>query len=961
MKGKFLRKICAVSLSILMFVGTGIANVMPLIDTGLSVSAAETTTDGNYEYYVNTDGSITITNYKGNDTEVVIPSEINGKKVTIIGMYAFSGRSITSITMPDTITEISDCAFWYNRALTSIVIPKSVVKIGFSAFFNCTNLNSITMPDSVSSMKQGAFDDTAWYNNQPDGDVYLGKFYYRYKGTMPQNTSIKIKDGTKGIGGWAFYNESGLTSVTIPETVTEIGYSSFMNCTNLTSISMPDSVVDIGSQAFYSCTSLKSANIPQGVTVIDSYTFSDCTSLESIIIPNSVTRIGSDAFSGCTDLTSIEIPESVTTIGSRAFAYCTNLTDIQFPDSDIVIQHGAFYHTAWYENQPDGVIYVGKTIYEYKGEMPENTSLVIRNGTVSIPEDTFKEFKNLVSVTLPESITSIGEDAFSHSGLTKINIPNSVLSIGSYAFCGCDLTSITIPKSITSIQGGTFSYCHILKKVIIPDSVTVIDSYAFNDCQQLTDVSIPNSTTTIGKYAFAYCKSLEKVVIPRNVKEIGAGAFSNCSDLEEFIVEPENQYFSSSDGILFSKDKSKLICFPEGKVSDEYIIPNSVVSIEDGAFEGCSLTNITIPNNITYIGSSAFAECRYLTNITIPNSVTSIADETFSRCYGLKDVSIPDSVISIGSSAFEYCDSLSDIILPDSVTSISNSAFWSCDNLERVTLPKNITKIERCTFAYCPKLKSIIIPNKVTRINEQAFDQCSNLESITIPSTVEYISSNRAFRDCDNLTIYGKKGTYAETYATENGIPFMSITFPLNNVSVLSADSVILGKNAIVTCAAEEGTAPYTYAVYYRKAGTTKWTTAQGYKTNATVKITPKAAVNYEIRVAVKDANGQIVRKDMTLAVKKPFTNTSKLNLETIKLGEKVKVRCFAENGETPYTFSVQYKKSTSEKWVNVAINSTNNIFVFKPGAAVTYDIRVTAKSPDGQASKKILMLTVTK
>lgn len=119
--------------------------------------------------------------------------------------------------------------------------------------------------------------------------------------------------------------------------------------------------------------------------------------------------------------------------------------------------------------------------------------------------------------------------------------------------------------------------------------------------------------------------------------------------------------------------------------------------------------------------------------------------------------------------------------------------------------------------------------------------------------------------------------------------------------------------------------------------------------------------MNYDIRVAVKDAAGKIVRKDMALTVKKPFTNTSKLNLDTIKLGEKIKVHCFAKNGETPYTFSVQYKKSTSEKWVNVAINSTNNIFVIKPASATAYDVRVTAKSPDGQVSKKILSFTVTK
>ena len=247
----------------------------------------------------------------------------------------------------------------------------------------------------------------------------------------------------------------------------------------------------------------------------------------------------------------------------------------------------------------------------------------------------------------------------------------------------------------------------------------------------------------------------------------------------------------------------------------------------------------------------------------------------------------------------------------------------------------------------------------MTNIGDLAFCECKSLTSVTIPDSVTSIG-DRAFYWCSTkLTIKGKAGSYAETYAKENNIPFEVL--PLDNLSALSVNEVVLGKSVTVNCVATGGEGNYTYAVYYRKAGTTKWTTAQGYKTNATVKFTPKAAVNYEIRVAVKDATGKIERKDMTLTVKKPFTNTSKLNLETIKLGEKVKVRCFAENGETPYTFSVQYKKSTSEKWVNVAINSTNNIFVLKPASATTYDIRVTAKSPDGQASKKTLTLTVTK
>ena len=399
----------------------------------------------------------------------------------------------------------------------------------------------------------------------------------------------------------------------------------------------------------------------------------------------------------------------------------------------------------------------------------------------------------------------------------------------------------------------------------------------------------------------------------------------------------------------------------------EVVIPSKiggkkVTSIGNYAFEYCSsLTSVTIPDSVTSIGNYAFEYCSSLTSVTIPDSVTSIGSSAFEDCSSLTSVKIPDSVMSIEGGAFFGCSSLTSVTIPDSVTSIGNYTFSNCSSLTSVTIPDSVTSIGDEAFYWCSSLTSVTIPDSVTSIGNFVFYGCSSLTTVTIPDSVTSIGYGAFYKCSTKLTIKGKAGSYAETYAQDDGIPFKAVTSPLTNNSALSADSVVLGKSITVNCAAKEGTAPYTYAVYYRKAGTTKWTTVQGYKTNATVKITPKAAVNYEIRVAVKDATGKIERKDMTLTVKKPFTNTSKLNLETIKLGEKVKVRCFAENGETPYTFSVQYKKSTSEKWVNVAINSTNNIFVLKPASATTYDIRVTAKSPDGQASKKTLTLTVTK
>ena len=281
-----------------------------------------------------------------------------GNSVTSIGGSAFSDcTGLTSITIPDSVTSIGSYAFdgctglttvnWNATACTSAGSPSyhifegcsnlATVNIGDNvkiipsyAFRDCTGLTNITIPDSVTSIGGGAFDNTLWYDDQPDGLVYAGKVAYTYKGTMPSNTSIVLEEGTLGIADYAFEGCTGLTSITIPDSVTSIGSSAFLGCTGLTSVTIGGSVTSIGSSAFRNCTGLTRVTIPDSVTSIGEHAFQNCTGLTSITIGGSVTSIGSTAFYGCKGLTSITIPNSVTSIDSYAFFYCTGLTSIKF-------------------------------------------------------------------------------------------------------------------------------------------------------------------------------------------------------------------------------------------------------------------------------------------------------------------------------------------------------------------------------------------------------------------------------------------------------------------------------------------------------------------------------------------------------------------------------------------------------------------------------------------------------
>ena len=261
---------------------------------------------------------------------------------------------------------------------------------------------------------------------------------------------------------------------------------------------------------------------------------------------------------------------------------------------------------------------------------------VVREGTEVICDGAFF-FNYLLSVTIPNSVKSIGDRAFKWCFfLQSVTIPNSVTSIGDEAFSDCNsLQSVTIPNSVKSIGNSAFSLCNSLQSVTIQNSVKSIGDYAFSSCESLQSVTIPNSVTSIGDEAFSWCESLQSVTIPNSVRNIGNNAFRGCN-ICFFICN--STYFQNDDVCLFNKDKTAIV----SKIKDcvNYIIPNSVTSIGDEAFSWCeSLQSVTIPNSVTSIGNLAFEECESLQSVTIPNSVTNIGDGAFCGCTHLDEPS----------------------------------------------------------------------------------------------------------------------------------------------------------------------------------------------------------------------------------------------------------------------------------------------------------------------------------
>ncbi len=622
-------------------------------------------------------------------------------------------ENLVGITLPESVINIEEYAFFSCRNLKWINIPNGVTTIKKGAFNTCTSLEGITLPDSVTTIGAGAFRDCQALKNA----------------TLSKNLTQ--------IGAEAFYNCIALTGITIPDSVRIIRNSAFEKCSALTSIVIPNGVTAIENNTFYSCTNLASVSLPESLKYISVQAFNDCAALEAINIPSNVAYLGSSAFKG-TSLKSFDMPNSVTCVGSGVFSG-TPLTNIAISNSIVTLDDEAFV----------------------TGDEPLN--VIIKDGATKVWENAFLSRgggtnmnRNVVSVTIPDSVTTIEKWAFSGcENLTSIKLPKNLKSIGVAAFAESGLTEISIPEGVTRIEGSAFALCKNLQSVTVPSSVTEINSRAFSSTPwynslpdgfvyigkvlyawkgamvQGAKLSVKAGTTQITDYAFNNCSNLVSITIPGSVTKIGEKAFSGCTKLSSLRVADLAKWLNISFAYTrtyHEEDDSYRV--------DDYSSNPLYANTSGGVtlyVAGKEVTDLVIPNEVEHIPPYAFKNCTEITSAVIPDGITAIDIGTFSGCTGLLSVTIPESVTEIDKEAFNDCYSLMDIYFG------GTEADWN-----KLSIGENNEFLSQATVHFGPaKFKVSFSANTLSPVSSLP-DDVSAVGAYTLPSVIP-MRSGHAF------------------------------------------------------------------------------------------------------------------------------------------------------------------------------------------------------------------------
>lgn len=608
---------------------------------------------------------------------------------------------------------------------------------------------SVGLSVSNGTVKMGTCTDTV---------IYIPKEYNEKNGDIKPVTKISAD---------AFKNYGTITAIVFPNgsKITEIGNSAFEGCKSLVDIVLPNTVTTIGTNAFKGCESLAVINIPDGVKEIKSNTFEGCAMLDNVSLSDKVETIGASAFKGCESLKSIEILGNIKNLSNNVFEGCSSLVNIDIPDTVTSIGDGAFKGCVSLDGIviPAGVKTYGKSAFEgCKNAIDEISflegttigedafkgcvSLEKINFLGTIPAYTYGDLKNLTEITIADGVTEIKDETFINCAALKwVIIPNSVVTIGKDAFYGCDNINYNEDGDGNEYLSGKRILMHVSKDLegfVFDAQTEIVYSEAFNDCDKLLSIEIPETVIQIGYGAFNGCSSLESITIPY------VGTNLNAPDVKSGKTTPYAVF-----GAIFGSDNyigayavgqhSSIVTKPDGNKEEMWTlcyIPSTLKSV--------TVTAGVIPTN-------AFRNCHSIEYVQLGRDVDNIYKYAFLYCTSLVTIDFEDdsTVNSIGNMAFASCVTLENIVIPASVKNIDENAFSDCVSLAKVEFENGtqISKFASGLFSGCSALVDITIPTTVTTLGNRVFADCTSLDSIVIHSGIDTIGKG-AFYGCKSLT-----------------------------------------------------------------------------------------------------------------------------------------------------------------------------------------------------------------